>query len=114
MTSAAAPRWAIKQHSTGPDLRVQIVDEQTGLGHNLTGETLVAHMYDPANGVAIFTGHAVTLEDAVNGIARMAWDASDTAVAGTMLLELESSPSGETYPTDGYIHVEIRSDLNGS
>lgn len=107
------PEWPIKQFALSPPLRVQIVDEVTGLGFDLTGVTAVAHMTNPADGSAIFTDHPVVGEDLANGILRLVWAAGDTNVAGTMLLEFEGD-NGETYPQDGYIYVHILPDLNGS
>lgn len=115
---SAKHAWTIKQYATGPSLRVQIRDEQTGQPVDLTGATAVAHLVhtDPDIGT-IFAGHTVALEDAMNGILRLDWSAPDTDTAGTLLLEFEvtlTSGAVETYPQDDYVYLTIRPDLNGS
>jgi len=111
------PEWKIRQFATGPSLRVEIVDEVTGLAFDLTGATAVAHMYDSVDDAAVFTDHPVTVEDPTAGILRLDWDqAGDTDTAGTMILEFEvtlASGEIETYPQGGYLSIVIRTDLNG-
>jgi len=115
--TARSPTWPIKQHATGPSLRVQIRDETTGLPVDLTGASAVAHLYDASGGAALWTGHAVVVEDPAEGILRLDWASGDLDTAGTHPLEFEvtlASGEIETYPQDGYIYLQIRQDLNGA
>lgn len=110
------PSWSIKQHATGPSLRIEIRDEVTGLPVDLTGATAVAHLYHPDPDIgALWTGHAVVVDDAPGGVLRLDWASGDLATAGTLLLEFEvtlASGAVETYPQDGYIYLQVRTDLN--
>jgi len=70
-------------------------------------------MSDYSTGENLVNGDAV-VSDGENGTAYYAWNAEDTANAGSFKAEFEvtyTDGSIETFPNDGYITIEIDPDL---
>lgn len=98
----------MKQHDLLPAVTITLTDGATPV--DLTGAAsikVIAARY----GVPAFT-RAVTGSDV--GVIVMPWQVGDTAVAGSIDLEVEVTWPGakpQTFPARGYLRVEILPDL---
>jgi hypothetical protein len=102
----------IKQNDTKP-LEVTLVVNRKRI--NLTGSIVRFSMRPVVLGLGPTISRQVAdITDAANGEVSYAWLSGDTATAGIYRAEFEVTDTAgkvETYPTEGYIDVEIVPDL---
>jgi len=95
----------LKQNDTKPSLSASLT--QDGSVVDLTEATVKFHMGDVVDAAAVVSG-------ALTGVVRYDWDAEDTETAGSFPAEFEvtfSDGTIETFPNDGYLTIEIQSEL---
>ena len=104
------PNFAIKRNDRLPALRVQLLRDDGTIVNLTTATAVTLKMGAPFN-----LNVAAVVIDAVNGIVEYAWAAGNTNVTeGNYRAEFEVTwPGGipETFPTDGYIIVQVYTDL---
>lgn len=102
----------IKQNDTGPSMLATLQDA-SGNAIDLTAGNVRFHLR-PINSSTAKVDEAATIVTADAGIVRYDWQASDTDTIGSYQAEFEvtyADASIETFPNDGYILVEIISDI---
>jgi len=102
----------IKQDDTTPSLRA---DLKNGSGNNvdLLDATVRFHMREVGSTNVVVDADATVISEA-GGTVQYDWVAGDTADVGSYQVEFEVTyPTGtvETFPNNGYIRVEIISDI---
>ena len=108
----AVADFVIYQGDTSPAFTATITDP-TGAVVNLTGAT-VKFVMRALTAVSPTTNLAATITDAVNGKVSYTPTATDTATAGTYMVQWHITSSGgvlSTYPTDGYQELIIEENL---
>ena len=105
-------RFTVKKDNTSPLLGAQLQDPNAN-AVDLTGASVVFNMADFDGNVIVNGGSAsITSED--QGRVQYAWQLSDTSSAGSFRGEFKVTYSGgqiETFPNNGYIIIDIVSDL---
>src|SRR6478752_7118996 len=97
----------LKQHDTAPALRATVTDADTGMPVDFTPATGVK-VIGKRNGVAVFSRAATTKTNL--GVVTMLWQVGDTATAGLISIEIETTwPDGtvQTFPPAGYLQVLV-------
>ena len=102
----------IKENDTVPSIRATL---QNGSGDpvDLINATVRFHMRAIGSTSAVVDASATVVSDA-GGIVQYDWNAADTADIGSFQAEFEVTyPDGtiETFPSSGYIRVEITDDI---
>lgn len=108
----AAADYVIKRFDTGPAFTATILDA-SGAVVNLTGAS-VKFVMRPMTAIAPTTNLTATIVSAVAGTVSYTPTATDTAIAGMYQAEFHITSSGgvlTTFPTDGYLEVQIEEDL---
>jgi hypothetical protein len=109
---AATDFW-IKKGDRRPYLDAQCVDEDNN-AVDLTAATSVQfNMFDKVGTVKISL-QAATIEDAVTGMVRYAWGATDTDTQGDFGGEFQvtwNDGTKSTFPNHKYIRIKIRGDI---
>lgn len=107
----------MKAGDTAPVVRATLLDEN-GDPVNLTGATVKFVMASTTTPRTVHIDEAATLADAANGAVEYPWAEGDTALAaGAYVAEFEvvfASGEVQTFPTDGYVDVQIIDDLGGT
>lgn len=102
----------IKQNDTKP-LEVTLTVNRKKI--NLTGSTVRFSMKPAVVGAGpSVVRQLATIVDALNGDVLYPWTSVDTSVAGIYRAEFEVTDTAgkvETYPTEGYLDIEIVADL---
>ena len=102
----------IKQNDTSPSMLATLQDAND-TAVDLTSASVRFHLR-PISSSAVKIDAPVTIVTADEGIVRYDWDAADTDTIGSYQAEFEvtyADGSIETFPNDGYIRVEIISDI---
>lgn len=102
----------IKQNDTGPSMLVTLQDANDN-GVDITGASVRFHLR-PISSSTVKVDQAATIVTAADGLVRYDWQAADTDTIGSYQAEFEvtyADASIETFPNDGYIRVEIISDI---
>ena len=102
----------IKKNDTSPAFQA-ILKDGAGDPINLDGATVRFHM-KTISGTTSVVDASASIITASSGVVRYNWDALDTANAGSYQAEFEVTypdAAVETFPNDGYIRVEIISDI---
>jgi hypothetical protein len=107
-------KYEIKRNDTFPPITATLQDEQGIIP--LTGTTVRFKMAAAPDAGITFTpiSRACTITNATGGTVQFSWQAGDTATAGVYRAEFEVTfPNGaiETFPSNDYINIIIRSDL---
>lgn len=105
--------FTIKKNDTSPDLQATLTDAD-GAAVNLTGATVRFHMRLPGASSAKVDAAGSIVGTATDGVAKYSWSAGDTDTAGVYEAEFEITYSGggiETFPSGGYILVNVLEDL---
>jgi hypothetical protein len=102
----------IKENDTVPSIRATL---QNGSGNavDLIDATVRFHMR-AIGGNSAAVDAAATVVNAASGLVQYDWEAADTADVGSFQAEFEvtySDGTVETFPSDGYIRVEIIDDI---
>ena len=102
----------IKENDTVPSIRAAL---QNGSGNavDLIDASVRFHMR-AIGGNAAAVDAAATIVNAAGGLVQYDWDAADTADVGSFQAEFEvtySDGTVETFPSNGYIRVEIIDDI---
>lgn len=98
----------IKRGDTAPPLRGTVTDG--GIPVDLTAATVT--VIGKRNNVPVFSRAATTKTD--QGVVTMVWGPTDTAVAGLISVEIQTTwPDGTvmTFPPAGYLNVMVDPDL---
>lgn len=104
--------FQIKQSDTSPILEATLTTA-AGVAIDLSGASVRFHMRR-AGATATVVDAAATVVTAASGIVRYAWQAADTASAGSYVCEFEvtySDSTIETFPNSGYIRVDVLGDI---
>lgn len=102
----------IKQNDTSPSMLATLQDA-SGNAVDITGASVRFHLR-PISSSTVTVDEAATIVTADEGTVRYDWDAADTDTIGSYQAEFEvtyADASIETFPNDGYIRVEIISDI---
>jgi hypothetical protein len=102
----------IKKNDTSPSMLATLQDAN-GAAINVTGASVRFHLRAIGSQV-VKVDEAATIVTPLEGIVRYDWSASDTDTVGSYQAEFEvtyADASIETFPNDGYIRVEIISDI---
>lgn len=102
----------LKQNDTSPSLQTTLLDGD-GLPVNIVDNSAVRFHMRAAGGTVKIDTDAVVV-NAVSGIVRYDWTATDTDTAGTFQAEFEVTYSDgkiETFPNLGYIEIVITDDI---
>ena len=102
----------IKQNDTSPAMLATLQDAND-VAVDLTSASVRFHLR-PISSRTVKVDAAATIVTAVDGTVRYDWDAADTDTTGSYQAEFEvtyADASIETFPNDGYIRVEIISDI---
>jgi hypothetical protein len=102
----------IKQNDTSPAMLATLQDANDA-AVDLTSASVRFHLR-PISSRTVKVDAAATIVTAVDGTVRYDWDAADTDTTGSYQAEFEvtyADASIETFPNDGYIRVEIISDI---
>ena len=107
-------KYELKRNDTYPPVIATLQDEQGTIP--LTGATVRFKMAPaPDSGLTVSPiSRTCTITDAANGKVQFSWQVGDTATAGVYRGEFEVTfPNGavETFPSNDYINIIIRSDL---
>lgn len=104
----------MKQGSTSPPIRAQLLSQTTGAAISLVGASVDFKMYqvnDDSTVTALVDAEG-NIEDAANGIVNYEWQTGDTSVVGSHRAEFVVTFSGgevESFPPQGFIEVRIES-----
>ena len=102
----------IKQNDTSPSMLATLQDAND-VAVDLTSASVRFHLR-PISSNTVKVDQAATIVTAVDGLVRYDWQAADTDTTGSYQAEFEvtyADASIETFPNDGYIRVEIISDI---
>lgn len=102
----------IRQNDTAPPIEATLYDGSGALV-NLAGATVKFQMTQAITGSTVAVDADADVDD-VNGVVSYAWDAADTADAGTYNANFEVTFSGgavQSFPNDRFITVVIGPDL---
>jgi hypothetical protein len=102
----------IKQDDTTPSLRADL-KKGSGDSVDLLNATVRFHMREIGSTNIVVDADATVISEA-GGTVQYDWVAGDTAVVGSYQAEFEVTypqSTVETFPNDGYIRVEIISDI---
>lgn len=104
--------FQIKQNDTKVNLKATLSNESGPV--DLTGCTVRFLMLGYGKSELKINRETTLIQDAANGIVWFVFETGDTAEAGHYKAEFEVSfPDGrkETFPSNGFITIEIKSDL---
>lgn len=108
----SSKKFYIKRGDTKPDL-VLVLRRGDGTYPDLTAAQAVFRMTKKSSRTRK-VDRAMTLNDAQHMV-RLAWQLTDTDEEGQFVGEVEvtylADNSKETFPTNGYINIEVTSDL---
>jgi len=102
----------IKRNDTSPAMLATLQDAN-GDAVDITAASVRFHLR-PINSQTVTVDEAATIVTAPDGLVRYDWQAADTATIGSYQAEFEvtyADTTVETFPNDGYIRVEIISDI---
>lgn len=102
----------VKQNDTSPSMLATLQDA-SGNAVDVTAATIRFHLR-PISSNTVKVDEAATIVTADEGIVRYDWQAADTDTIGSYQAEFEvtyADATIETFPNDGYIRVEIISDI---
>jgi hypothetical protein len=102
----------IKRNDTSPAMLATLQDAN-GVAVNMTAASVRFHMW-PISSRVIKVDAAATIVTPLDGLVRYDWAGSDADAIGSYQAEFEvtyADASVETFPNDGYIRVEIISDI---
>lgn len=102
----------IKQNDTSPNLTATLLDEDGLPVPLISAQSARFHMRNSEGTVVIDADIIIT--DAVAATVLYAWQASDTATAGTYQAEVEITFLNgqiETFPNVGYLEIVITDDI---
>lgn len=102
----------IKQNDTSPSMLATLQDA-SGNAVDITGASVRFHL-KPIGSSAVTVDAPATIVTALDGLVRYDWQAADTDTIGSYQAEFEvtyGDGTVETFPNDGYIRVEIISDI---
>ena len=102
----------IKRNDTSPSMLATLQDA-SGNEIDLTAASIRLHL-KPIGSSAVTVDAPATIVTALDGLVRYDWQAADTAESGSYQAEFEvtyADTTVETFPNDGYIRVEIISDI---
>ena len=102
----------IKRNDTSPSMLATLQDAN-GDAVDITAASVRFHMWPISSKVVKVDADAVIVT-ADQGLVRYDWQAADTATIGSYQAEFEvtyADTTVETFPNDGYIRVEIISDI---
>lgn len=102
----------IKRNDTSPSMLATLQDA-SGNEIDLTAASVRFHLRPISSQTATVDG-AATIVTALDGLVRYDWQAADTDTIGSYQAEFEvtyADATVETFPNDGYIRVEIISDI---
>lgn len=110
----------MKRHDTGPPVRGRIINKSNGQPEDMTGGSVLFLMYsiDPVTGelTEVVNAAGVVESPGADGRVRYDWSAGDTDVDPARYLALFEATTAagrkESYPTEGYMHINIEEDLN--
>jgi hypothetical protein len=102
----------IKRNDTSPSMLATLQDAD-GDAVNITAASVRFHLR-PIGSQTVTVDEAATIVTALDGLVRYDWQAADTDTIGSYQAEFEvtyEDGTVETFPNDGYIRVEIISDI---
>ena len=102
----------IKRNDTSPSMLATLQDA-SGNAIDITAASVRFHLR-PIGSQTVTVDEAATIVTAIDGLVRYDWQAADTATIGSYQAEFEvtyADTTVETFPNDGYIRVEIISDI---
>lgn len=102
----------IKRNDTSPSMLATLQDAN-GDAADITAASVRFHLR-PISSQAVTVDEEATIVTALDGLVRYDWQAADTATIGSYQAEFEvtyADTTVETFPNDGYIRVEIISDI---
>lgn len=102
----------IKRNDTSPSMLATLQDAN-GDAVDITAASVRFHLR-PISSQTVTVDEAATIVTALDGLVRYDWQAEDTATIGSYQAEFEvtyADTTVETFPNDGYIRVEIISDI---
>jgi len=102
----------IKQNDTSPAMLATLQDAN-GDAVDITAASVRFHLR-PISSQTVTVDGAATIVTALDGLVRYDWQAADTSTVGSYQAEFEvtyADSTVETFPNDGYIRVEIISDI---
>jgi len=102
----------VKQNDTSPSMLATLQDAND-TAVNITGASVRFHLR-PIGSTQVKVDAPATIVTADAGIVRYDWQAADTDTIGSYQAEFEvtyGDATIETFPNDGYIRVEIISDI---
>lgn len=102
----------IKQNDTSPSMLATLKDANNAV-IDLTAASVRFHMRKISSS-AVVVDNAATIVTADEGLVRYDWLADDTDTVGSYQAEFEvtyADSTIETFPNDGYIRVEVISDI---
>lgn len=105
---------SMKRNDTGPPVLGSLTSKDSGQAVDLTNVNITFIMYDVDGNKLV--NSAATVTDAEAGEFQYNWAAGDTETVGThlaafQLIFTDESNRKETYPSSGWINVEIQPDL---
>ncbi len=102
----------VKQNDTSPSMLATLQDAND-TAVNITGASVRFHLR-PIGSRQVKVAASAAIVTAKDGIVRYDWQAFDTDTIGSYQAEFEvtyADATIETFPNDGYIRVEIISDI---
>jgi hypothetical protein len=114
-------RKSMKRNDTGSPLKGRILNTSDGEPLDLTNVTITFLMYavDDDGVMTELVNSAATVTDAEEGEFQYNWAVGDTSTVGThlgafQLIFTAESNRKETYPSSGWIDIEIQPDLENA
>lgn len=104
--------FQIKRNDTSPQIEA-VLSDASNTAINLTGAAVRFHMRRSGASTTVIDAAASIINEAA-GRVKYVWQAADTANVGSYQCEFEVTypdDSVETFPNDGYIRVDIISDI---
>ena len=102
----------IKRNDTSPAMLATLQDAN-GDAVDMTAASVRFHLR-PIGSQTVTVDEAATIVTELDGLVRYDWQEDDTSTAGSYQAEFEvtyADATVETFPNDGYIRVEIISDI---